>query len=117
MFYLSFRVPGDADEVNSLREKLDQWIQPSPRTDPHVLASILKLWYRELYIPLIPDEFYDDCIENFDNPSGAVDIVNALPQLHRAVLMYLIKFLQVRCIYSVSVECMCLLMMFCVICN
>lgn len=83
------------DEVNALQEKLDRWVVPSPRTDPHVLASVLKLWYRELYEPLIPDEFYDECVDNFDNPNGAIDLVNELPSRHRLVLTYLIKFLQV----------------------
>ena len=35
----------------------------SPRisapSDPHVPASLLKLWYRELLEPLIPSHFYD----------------------------------------------------------
>lgn len=34
-------------------------------TDAHAPASLLKLWYRELYDPLIPDEFYEGKLFNF----------------------------------------------------
>ncbi|XP_052240509.1 rho GTPase-activating protein 39-like isoform X4 [Dreissena polymorpha] len=90
-----FRVPGDIDEVNSLKIHCDQWKTPTECSDPHVPASLLKLWYRELESPLIPDEFYADCIENFTNAEAAVSVVNRLPEINRLVLAYLIRFLQV----------------------
>ena len=31
--------------------------------DCHTAASLLKLWLRELYEPLIPDAFYDEAIQ------------------------------------------------------
>ncbi len=31
-------------------------------TDCHTAASLLKLWLRELYEPLVPDDFYDDAV-------------------------------------------------------
>ncbi|XP_063400615.1 rho GTPase-activating protein 39-like isoform X3 [Mytilus trossulus] len=90
-----FRVPGDIDEVNALKIKCDQWIIPSDCPDPHIPASLLKLWYRELQEPLIPPEFYEECIENFQNPEEAIEVVNKLPDINRLVLAYLIRFLQV----------------------
>ncbi|KAJ8299661.1 hypothetical protein KUTeg_023721 [Tegillarca granosa] len=90
-----FRVPGDIDEVNALKIKCDQWTLPSDCPDPHIPASLLKLWYRELAEPLIPAEFYEDCIENYANPEPAIEVVNKLPDINRLVLAYLIRFLQV----------------------
>ncbi|KAK6190447.1 hypothetical protein SNE40_002312 [Patella caerulea] len=90
-----FRVPGDIDEVNALKIRCDQWILPSDCPDPHVPASLLKLWYRELYQPLIPSEFYQECIDNFADPEVAMSIVNRLPEMNRLVLCYLLRFLQV----------------------
>ena len=51
-------VPGDIDEVNALKLHVDKWKDP-PRslTDPHVPASLLKLWFRELEDPLIPENY------------------------------------------------------------
>lgn len=90
-----FRVPGDIDEVNSLKLQVDQWKIPTGLEDPHIPASLLKLWYRELEEPLIPHEFYDECIRHYDNPEAAVTVVMGLPHINKLVLSYLIRFLQV----------------------
>lgn len=58
-------------------------------------ASLLKLWYRELEEPVIPQEFYKECISNYENPDAAVAVVQLLPELNKLVLCYLIHFLQV----------------------
>ena len=58
-------------------------------------ASLLKLWYRELEEPLIPHEFYEQCIAHYESPEAAVAVVHALPRINRLVLCYLIRFLQV----------------------
>ncbi|XP_077800765.1 rho GTPase-activating protein 39 isoform X8 [Macaca mulatta] len=89
------RVPGDIDEVNALKLQVDQWKVPTGLEDPHVPASLLKLWYRELEEPLIPHEFYEQCIAHYDSPEAAVAVVHALPRINRMVLCYLIRFLQV----------------------
>ncbi|EFX67738.1 hypothetical protein DAPPUDRAFT_301804 [Daphnia pulex] len=89
-----FRVPADVDEVNSLKNRMDQW-ELCPVSDAHVPASLLKLWYRELYESLIPDELYQDCVQYCADPERAVAIVHRLPEFHRLVLSYLIRFLQI----------------------
>ena len=89
-------MPGDIDEVNALKVRCDQWIPPSNCPDPHVPASLLKLWYRELHEPLIPASFYDKCVVNYADPEAAISIVHSLPHINRLVLCYLIRFLQVR---------------------
>ncbi|XP_077573143.1 rho GTPase-activating protein 39 [Stigmatopora nigra] len=90
-----FRVPGDIDEVNALKLQVDQWKIPTGLEDPHIPASLLKLWYRELEEPLIPHEFYDECVKNYDNAEAAVQVVLGLPHINKLVLCYLIRFLQV----------------------
>ena len=52
--------------------------------DAHAPASLLKLWYRELYDPLIPDELYDECV-NTEDPDKAKAIVDKLPDLNKLV--------------------------------
>lgn len=73
---------------------LDQWHMPE-FSDAHVPASLLKLWYRELYEPLIPAEFYEQCVDNYADVENARNIVNSLPAINRMVLCYCIRFLQV----------------------
>lgn len=55
-----------------------------PPVDAHAPASLLKLWYRELYDPLIPDELYDECV-NTEDPDKAKTIVDKLPELNKLV--------------------------------
>ncbi|KAM3664263.1 rho GTPase-activating protein 39-like isoform 2-T2 [Ammospiza maritima maritima] len=90
-----FRIPGDIDEVNALKLQVDQWRIPNSLSDPNIPASLLKLWYRELEEPVIPQQFYQECINNYENPDAAVAVVQLLPELNRLVLCYLIHFLQI----------------------
>ncbi|XP_030231673.1 rho GTPase-activating protein 39 isoform X1 [Gadus morhua] len=90
-----FRVPGDIDEVNALKLQVDQWRIPENLSDPNVPSSLMKLWYRELEEPLIPMNFYKQCVSNYDDPMAAIDVVQSLPELNRLVLCYFIHFLQV----------------------
>ncbi|KAI1233277.1 hypothetical protein IHE44_0004445 [Lamprotornis superbus] len=67
----------------------------APELLPGGAASLLKLWYRELEEPVIPQQFYKECINNYENPDAAVAVVQLLPELNRLVLCYLIHFLQI----------------------
>lgn len=71
---------------------------PQGLTSHHLLhpASLLKLWYRELEEPLIPHEFYEQCITHYENPEAAIAVVHSLPRINKMVLCYLIRFLQVE---------------------
>jgi len=93
-----FRVPGDLDEVNSMKVSCDQWKLPAATsaTDPHLPASLLKLWFRELSEPMIPLELYSTAVTRCHDADACVALVNELPELNRLVLLYLIHFLQVR---------------------
>ncbi|XP_055934891.1 uncharacterized protein LOC129964195 [Argiope bruennichi] len=89
-----FRVPGDVDEINTMKMKIDQW-ELIACDDPHVPASLLKQWYRELFELLIPADYYEECITYCNDADAAVQIVKNLPDLNRLVFSYLIRFLQV----------------------
>lgn len=89
-----FRVPADLDEIGMVKTRLDQWEIPDiPSMDAHTPACLLKLWYRELYDPLIPDDLYEECIQT-DDPAAVAKIVEKLSPINRLVLTYLIHFLQ-----------------------
>ena len=54
----TFRVPGDIDEVNILKLQVEKGqLAIDALNDPHIPASLLKLWFRELEDPLIPEEY------------------------------------------------------------
>lgn len=52
--------------------------------DAHTPASLLKLWYRELYNPLISEHLYEECVQTED-PKEAMKIVEKLPKSHKLV--------------------------------
>ncbi|KAH9920684.1 uncharacterized protein B0H18DRAFT_1095853 [Fomitopsis serialis] len=90
-----FRVPGDGDSVSELKLRIEKgYYSLDGIDDPHILASLVKLWLRELCDPLVPDELYDECIRASQSPEVCVSIVQRLPTINRRVVLFVISFLQ-----------------------
>lgn len=92
-----FRVPGENDVVSDLRLRIDRGFYNLDNIeDPHVPASLFKLWLRELQDPLIPDELYNECIScaEDEDPQTITRMVSMLPTINRRVLLFVISFLQ-----------------------
>ncbi|PFH52057.1 hypothetical protein AMATHDRAFT_74546 [Amanita thiersii Skay4041] len=90
-----FRVPGDGDSVSELKLRIDRgYYTLDGVDDPHVLASLMKLWLRELCEPLVPEELYNDCVTNSEDPTLCVQLVHSLPTINRRVVLFIISFLQ-----------------------
>jgi hypothetical protein len=103
--YAVARIPGDIDEVNALKIHIEKGKSVPPTvTDPHIPASLLKLWFRELENPLIPENYYQHCIDNFNDIGNALSLADSLPPLNRSVFMYIIRFLQVILSYTCSLH-------------
>ncbi|KAI0980440.1 hypothetical protein GJ496_007168 [Pomphorhynchus laevis] len=82
---------GDVDKVNCLKAKCNQWTIPIQQiVEPHVPASLLKLWYRELADPLIPDWLYADWV-SATTADQCVQITDKLSTIHRNVMFYLVQ--------------------------
>ncbi|KAI0782113.1 Rho GTPase activation protein, partial [Abortiporus biennis] len=90
-----FRIPGDGDSVSELKLRIDKgYYTLDGFDDPTVLASLLKLWLRELCDPLVPEELYNDCITQCQDPELCIGIVQRLPTINRRVVLFVISFLQ-----------------------
>ena len=90
-----FRVPGDGDAVQDLKLRIEKgYYSLDGVDDPHILASLMKLWLRELCDPLVPDELYDECIRASKDPEACVGIVRRLPTINRRVVLFVVSFLQ-----------------------
>ncbi|KAI0295862.1 hypothetical protein B0F90DRAFT_1749029 [Multifurca ochricompacta] len=90
-----FRVPGDSDAVATLKMRLDCGSYTLEGVDdPHVPASLFKLWLRELVDPLVPSEMYNDCIAFANNAEACCAAVGRLPTANRRVVLFVINFLQ-----------------------
>lgn len=83
---VDFRKITDAKLVHSLLSNV---------TDPHVIAGLLKLFFRQLYEPVFPMSIYDMCLQNSHDGHMACRIFNEhLPNLNKDVVAYLIRLLQ-----------------------
>lgn len=62
--------------------------------DPHVAASLFKLWLRELEEPIIPPSLYNEALQCANSATDCVDFVKSLPALNKRVLLFVISFVQ-----------------------
>jgi len=92
-----FRVSGELDKIQKLKLQLElgNYEITALDSNPHNFAALLKLWLRELTEPLIPQNKYEECIMNCNDPKMCVEILEKLPKLNRRVLNYVIRFLQI----------------------
>jgi hypothetical protein len=90
-----FRVPGDNDVIQHLKSRIDRGqYQLSGITDPHVVASLFKLWLRELEDPLIPTALYETALEVSKSVDHTILFLKKLPNHNRRVLLFVISFIQ-----------------------
>ncbi|KAM9961762.1 hypothetical protein ACTFIR_004623 [Dictyostelium discoideum] len=99
-----FRVPGNVVDINSLKKRFDEGnYEVAPTENVYTIASLLKLWLREITEPLFPLTVYDQCIENSNKREKIFEIISSLPILNQKTISYIIELLQ-ECGKSVNVE-------------
>ncbi|XP_038599886.1 rho GTPase-activating protein 22 [Tachyglossus aculeatus] len=98
-----FRMPGQANLVKDLQDSFDCGEKPlfDSSTDVHTVASLLKLYLRELPEPVVPFARYEDFLScaqllSKDEGEGMQELtkqVKNLPQANYNLLKYICKFL------------------------
>ncbi|XP_054839941.1 rho GTPase-activating protein 22 [Eublepharis macularius] len=98
-----FRMPGQANLVKDLQDSFDCGEKPhlDRNTDVHTVASVLKLYLRELPEPVVPFARYEDFLScgqllSKDRGEGTQELarqVKNLPQANYNLLKYICKFL------------------------
>ncbi|XP_041741286.2 rho GTPase-activating protein 24 isoform X2 [Coregonus clupeaformis] len=98
-----FRLPGQANLVKELQDAFDCGEKPSfdCNTDVHTVASLLKLYLRELPEPVIPFSKFDEFLSctkllSKDEESGMKELkrqVECLPPVNYNLLQYICRFL------------------------
>ncbi|XP_037115913.1 rho GTPase-activating protein 25 isoform X1 [Syngnathus acus] len=98
-----FRLPGQDNSVKQFRNAFDAGERPSfpSDTDVHTVASLLKLYLRELPEPVVPWTQYQDfldCISALDSTNEEVTKklekqIALLPRLNYNLLSYVCRFL------------------------
>ncbi|XP_031997878.1 rho GTPase-activating protein 22 isoform X3 [Hylobates moloch] len=105
-----FRMPGQANLVRELQDSFDCGEKPlfDSTTDVHTVASLLKLYLRELPEPVVPFARYEDFLScaqllSKDEGEGTLELakqVSNLPQANYNLLRYICKFLDEVQAYS-----------------
>uniref|UniRef100_A0A2K5RXA6 Rho GTPase activating protein 22 n=1 Tax=Cebus imitator TaxID=2715852 RepID=A0A2K5RXA6_CEBIM len=105
-----FRMPGQANLVRDLQDSFDCGEKPlfDSTTDVHTVASLLKLYLRELPEPVVPFARYEDFLScaqllTKDEGEGTLELakqVSNLPQANYNLLRYICKFLHEVQAYS-----------------
>lgn len=63
-----FRTAGDSERVTEFKIYIDQGRYSfTGFEDPHIAASLFKLWLRELLQPLIPLQWYEECMDSAED--------------------------------------------------
>ncbi|XP_063731399.1 rho GTPase-activating protein 22 isoform X1 [Eleginops maclovinus] len=98
-----FRAPGQTNHVRELQDAFDRGEKPvfDSTTDVHTVASLLKLYIRELPEPIIPFPKYTQFLScaqilTKDKAMGIIELgkqVKSLPQVNYNLLTYICKFL------------------------
>ncbi|PWN51184.1 hypothetical protein IE53DRAFT_368281 [Violaceomyces palustris] len=104
-----FRIAGDFDSVTELRVRIERGhyslaglvsgagrdADDGSKGDVSVVASVFKIWLRELEQPLIPLGMYNQCVAAAEqSPSRCIEMVARLPKINRRVVLFVISFLQ-----------------------
>ncbi|XP_062257170.1 rho GTPase-activating protein 22 isoform X2 [Platichthys flesus] len=98
-----FRSPGQTNHVRELQDACDRGEKPvfDSTTDVHTVASLLKLFIRELPEPIIPFSKYTQFLScaqllTKDKELGIIELgkqVKSLPQVNYNLLKYICRFL------------------------
>ncbi|XP_019849875.1 PREDICTED: rho GTPase-activating protein 24-like [Amphimedon queenslandica] len=102
-----FRLPGQSSRVQALKDTYDcgSQLDISTTEDVHTVASLFKLYLRELPEPVIPFSLFNDAIraskEIDANPQDGIpkmiELLKRLPKCNYNLLKYICRFL-----YSIS---------------
>lgn len=92
-----FRITGEASNIEAIMDQFSYGNFKIESTDPHVLSSLLKIWLRELAEPIVPYEFYDECISVSESKEKCVAVISKFPKLNQSVLLYVFQFLGLIC--------------------
>lgn len=99
-----FRVPGDRALLNELRTAYDagERVDLAAVRDPHAVASLLKMYLRDLPEPLIPEALYDPLLATQTDPALAQapaaaharvrELLATMPAPNTHVLQHVIAF-------------------------
>lgn len=95
-----FEQPGLHSELIAIREFLDTGMPNKIPGSVHSAAEALLLFLESLPVPVIPNEFYNQCLESANNYTMCRQLLAKIPLVHRNVFKYLTSFLKEVLLHS-----------------
>lgn len=89
-----FLQPGLRNEIQKIRDKLDNGIYELGSCSVHSVAEAFLLFLEALSEPVIPYEFYYKSLDCSNNFISCRNVVNEIPRVHKCVFKYIISFLR-----------------------
>eukprot|EP00842_Homolaphlyctis_polyrhiza_P000495 jgi/Hompol1/1446/HPOL_001142-RA len=89
--FLDTEEAGSAKNIKQIRDEIEK---RHPEMDMvSVIASLVKLWMRELQDGIVPKEYFSKFNEAGSSAADLRDAISCLPEINRATLAYLCRFL------------------------
>ncbi|OHT15316.1 RhoGAP domain containing protein [Tritrichomonas foetus] len=88
-----FRIPGNSRVIKQMADAADNSLDTIKDGDINDIASLFKMWLRELPNSIIPEKYLLDFIQSYEDDK-LIEFIKTIPQTHFYSLAYLIGFLQ-----------------------
>ncbi|ELR22402.1 RhoGAP domain containing protein [Acanthamoeba castellanii str. Neff] len=89
-----FRVSGSSVEVQRLQDQLEIRDYDVCAFDCYAIASCMEAWLSQLPEPIIPEEFYNDCVKNANRPDQSLLIIDRIPEINKCVVWCICEFVR-----------------------
>jgi len=89
-----FRLAGEQTEIQRIKGLMNQKQFDFKTKDINAVASLIKVWFRDLPVPIL-NALPPDCIMNFSDARDCVEAYNTLPEPQKTLLTWLLDFLTV----------------------
>jgi len=87
-----FRLAGEQTEIRRLKDNLNNKTSDIPTNDVNAIASLIKIWFRDLPVPIL-NTLPQDYIMNFSTAFDCVSAYESLPEPQKTLLSWLLDFL------------------------
>jgi len=87
-----FRLAGEQTEIRRLKDNLNNKTSEIPTNDVNAIASLIKIWFRDLPVPIL-NTLPQDYIMNFSTANDCVSAYESLPEPQKTLLSWLLDFL------------------------
>lgn len=94
-----FRLAGDQTEVQKVKAMMNQSKSIELDHDPNTVATLLKIWFRELPTPIL-NSLSKECIYDSDDMNKCQQAVEGLSVIPKTLLDWLLELLVQTCSYS-----------------